>query len=314
MRTALSTRGLLSRRARRGRSGSHLRRNPIDWAFDICNVTLCLLLGFATLYPFVLVFSTSISQPIHVVSNRVWLWPVGFSLRGYGIIFRRSAIWLAYFNTLIYTAAGTAQSLLLTLLAGYALSRSHFVLRRPLTWFFTLTMFFGGGLVPFFVLINTLGLYNTRWAIILPSGAAAYYIVMARTFFQGIPESLYESARIDGASDWRIMLGIYFPLSKPIIAVLTLYYAVGQWNAYFNAMIFLTARRLQPLQLYLKQVLLENSGDMQRGANLNMAELSLIQEQLKYCMIVVAILPILLFYPYLQKYFVKGVMVGAIKG
>ena len=211
------------------------------------------------------IFSMSISRPEAVVANSVTLLPKGFSLQAYELVFRSKDIWLSYWNTVVYAVGGTAVSVLLTMLAAYPLSRRHFFLRRPLSLFFSISMFFTGTLVPMYLLINRLGLYNTRMAIILPTGAAAYYIIMARTFLSTIPDSLYESAKIDGAGEFTILWRIFVPLSKPIMAVLILYYAVQQWNSYFNAMVYLPDKNLQPLQLYLMKVLINNESATSGG-------------------------------------------------
>lgn len=280
-----------------------------DRLLVVINYTLCLLIAGITIYPLIYVFSMSISRPEAVVANLVKLFPKGFSLKAYEIVFKDSAIWKALYNTIWYTVVGTLISLSLTMLAAYPLSRKHFFLRRPLSVFFSLSMFFSGTLVPMYLLINQLGLYNTRWAIVIPGGAAAYYILMARTFLSEIPDGLYEAARIDGAGEFTILMRIFLPLSKPIMAVLGLYYAVGQWNSYFNAMIYLPNKDLQPLQLYLMKVLVENESIASGGT----ASGSLINMQLKYVVIIVALVPILCVYPFLQKYFTKGAMIGAVK-
>ena len=287
------------------------RLSVSDQIVNVLNIIGCVLVAVITLYPLVYIFSMSISRPEAVISNQVTLWPVGFSLQAYGIVFKDSGLWLAYWNTLIYTVCGTALSVVLTLMAAYPLSRKRFFLRKQLSVFFSATMFFSGTLVPMFILINSLHLYNTRWAIILPAGAAAWYIIMARTFLAEIPESLYESARIDGAGEWRILRCIFIPLAKPIIIVLILYYAITQWNSYFNALIFLPNQKLQPLQLYLMKVLIQNGGVSTSG--IGKREMSLISLQLEYVVIVVAVVPILMVYPFLQRYLVKGMLVGAVK-
>lgn len=282
-----------------------------DRAVTIVNYIFCFIAACITAYPLIYVFSMSISDPTAVISNSVKLFPKGFSLAAYKMIFGSGDIWRSYYNTIIYTVGGTAISVTLTLLAAYPLSRKQFFLRKPLSIFFLISMFFTGTLVPMYLLINQLGLYNTRWAIILPTGAAAYYIVMARTFLSTIPESLYESAKIDGANEFTILRRIFIPLSMPIMAVLILYYAVQQWNSYFNAMVYLPNKSLQPLQLYLMKVLINNEGTGAAG-NAGMS-LSMVSLQLKYVVIVVALIPILCVYPYLQKYFTKGMMIGAVK-
>lgn len=283
-----------------------------DRIFTIINYVLCFLAACITVYPLIYVFSMSISAPEAVVANLVTFLPKGFSLKAYEMIFRDGEIWRAYYNTIWYTVVGTAISTALTMMAAYPLSRRQFFLRKQLSLFFTISMFFSGTLVPMYLLINKLGIYNTRWAIVLPTGAAAYYIIMARTFLSGIPDSLYESARIDGATEWTILRKIFIPLSMPIMSVLIIYYAVQQWNGYFNAMIYLPGRRdLQPLQVFLMKILINNEsvGTGTTGG----APMSMISLQLKYVVIVVALIPILCVYPFLQKYFIKGMMIGAVK-
>ena len=283
-----------------------------DRMLTVVTYVVCFLAACITAYPLIYIFSMSISSPEAVVSNSVKLFPKGFSLQAYEMVFKNKDIWLSYYNTVIYTVGGTAVSVLLTMLAAYPLSRRQFFLRRPLSLFFSISMFFTGTLVPMYLLINRLGLYNTRMAIILPTGAAAYYIIMARTFLSTIPESLYESAKIDGAGEFKILWKIFVPLSKPIVAVLVLYYAVQQWNSYFNAMVYLPNKNLQPLQLYLMKVLINNESAASGGA-IGSASMSMISLQLKYVVIVVALIPILCVYPFLQKYFTKGMMIGAVK-
>lgn len=293
-------------------AGVKIKNSPGDKVFTGFNYVVTFLLMCITLYPLVYVFSMSISHPSAVLSNSVVLLPKGFSLKAYELVFRNMEIWVSYFNTIWYAVVGTIISVTLTMMAAYPLSRKSFCLRTPLSFFFSFTMLFSGTLIPTFILINNLGLYNTRWAIVLPGGATAWYIIMARTFLQSIPESLYESAKVDGAGEWRTLMRIFLPLSKPIMAVLVLYYAVAQWNSYFNAMIYLPDRSLQPLQVYLMRVLVQNES-IHTGGGLSASELGSISLQLKYVVIIVAVVPILLFYPFLQKYFTKGVMVGSIK-
>ncbi|MBD5101952.1 MAG: carbohydrate ABC transporter permease [Subdoligranulum sp.] len=285
--------------------------SPGDRAVTIVNYTLCLIAACVTAYPLVYVFSMSISDPAAVIANGVTLFPKGFSLTAYEMIFGSKDIWQSYYNTILYTAGGTCLSVVLTLMAAYPLSRRQFFLRKPLSIFFMISMFFTGTLVPMFLLINNLGLYNTRWAIILPTGAAAYYITMTRTFLSAIPESLYESAKIDGAGEFTVLCRIFIPLSMPIMAVLILYYAVQQWNSYFSAMIYLPNKALQPLQLYLMKVLINNESTGAAGSG--GMSLSLVSLQLKYVVIVISLIPVLCVYPYLQKYFTKGMMIGAVK-
>lgn len=290
-----------------------MRETKGDRVLNVINIVICGLLAAITVYPLIYVFSMSISDPNAVVSNSVVLFPKGFSLRSFKIVMQNKEIWHSYLNTIIYTISSMALSVTLTMLAAYPLSRKTFVFRKGLNIFFSITLFFTGTLIPMFILITRLGLYNTRWAIILPGGATAYYIMMARTFLEGIPESLYESAKIDGAGEMTIMLKIFLPLSIPVISVLCLYYAVGMWNSYFEAMIYLTDKNLQPLQVYLMKVLTQNSLISTEGG-IGSADMGAISLQLQYVVIVVAVLPILLVYPFIQKYFAKAAMVGAVKG
>lgn len=271
-----------------------------------------LLVIVVCLYPLVYVLSMSISDPLAAARREVWLLPKGFSVSSYQIIFENQQVWRSYYNTIYYTVFGTIINVVMTIILAYPLSRRNFFLRNPISIMVTFTMFFGGGLVPSFILINQLGLYNTRWAILIPSAISAYNMIIAKTFFQSIPESLVESAKLDGASDLRILFSIVFPLSMPIISVLVLYYAVGHWNSYFPALLYLNDADLQPLQLYLRRILIENTGELSGDMAISVDK-SLAAMQLKYSIIIVSTLPILCIYPFLQKYFVKGVMIGAIK-
>lgn len=291
------------------------RREPLsasDAVYTACTYLLCLFAACVAIYPLVYVFSMSISDPVAVISNRVRLLPQGLSFKAYELVFANSEIWRAYYNTVWYTVVGTAISTALTLMAAYPLSRKQFFLRKQFSFFFSVSLFLSGSLVPMYILINRLGLYNTRWAIVLPVGAAPFYIIIARTFLAGIPESLYESAKIDGADEFTILRKVFVPLSKPIVAVLVIYYAVQQWNSYFTAMIYLPGRKdLQPLQVYLMKILINNEN--MGGQSMGSAVQSMISLQLKYVVIVVALIPILCVYPFLQRYFIKGMMIGAVK-
>lgn len=275
-------------------------------------VFLIILSMFITLYPFIFVVSSSISDPIYVIQQSIWFLPKGFSLQAFKTIFQRNDIWISYYNTIWYTVVGSALNIFMTVFTAYPLSKRTFSGKKFFTIYMTITMFFSGGLIPTFLLINSLGLYNTRWAIVLPAALSAWNVIVTRTFFQSIPESLQESAKIDGCTDMGILFKIVLPLSMPIIAVIGLFSAVGFWNEYFSASIYLKDPKLQPLQLYLLQIVLQNSpqllGDIARSF-----ERTALGPQLKYAIIVVSILPIICVYPFLQKYFIKGVMIGAIK-
>ena len=275
-------------------------------------VILCLM-AFAALYPFLYVFAMSISAPEHVLRRDVYLYPKGIGLQGYTLVFSNKNIWLSYANTIFYTLTGTCLNVAMTVLAAYPLSREKFVLRRPLSLFITFTMFFGGGMIPFFIVISRLGLYNTRWAVLVPFAVSAWNIIIARTFYEGIPEALIESATVDGAGNMTTLVKIVLPLSGPILSVLALFYAVGHWNSYFWPTVLLPDAKLQPLQIYLYKILVQLKQDTMAGAQIGISR-TVAAEQFKYSSIIVSILPIIIVYPFLQKYFVKGVMIGAVKG
>lgn len=254
----------------------------------------------------------SISDPENVINQSVWLFPKGFSLEGFKLVFATGSFWTSYLNTIFYTIAGTAINVTLTVMVSYALSRKSFSLRKPIMMLIVFTMLFSGGLIPTFILVNNLGMYDTRWALLLPNAVAAWNVIIATTFFRTLPVELEESAKIDGANDLTILFRIMIPLSMPIIAVLTLFYAVGHWNSYFNAMLYLPSPDLQPLQLYLMKVLVQLSGDTAANMQTGLSRTALV-EQFKYASIVVTVLPIVCVYPFLQKHFVKGVMIGSLK-
>lgn len=279
---------------------------------SMLNVFMVLII-LITLYPIIFVASSSISNPVSVLNEEVWLFPQGFSLEAYKQVFQNKMIWTSYYNTLWYTIVGTTINVTFTVMAAYALSRRGFFARNHIMFIIAFTMFFGGGIIPNFILINNLGLYDTRWAMVLPNAISAWNLIIARTYYQGIPEEIVESAKIDGANDLKIMYKIMVPISMPIIAVLTLFYAVTHWNAFFNAMLYLPSPELQPLQLYLMKILVQLSSEISEVAGESVVD-SLPPLQLRYALIMVTILPIISIYPFLQKYFVKGVMIGAIKG
>ena len=275
-------------------------------------IVLCLA-SLAALYPFLYVFSMAISSPEHVLRRDVYLYPRGIGLEGYRLVFSNANIWRSYANTIYYTLVGTAINVTLTVLAAYPLSRPRFVLRRPLSLMITFTMFFGGGMIPFFIVISRLGLYNTRWGVLLPFAVSAWNIIIARTFYESIPEALIESATIDGAGNMVTLVKIVLPLSGSILSVLALFYAVGHWNSYFWPLVLLNNPELQPLQIYLYKILVQLKQDTMAGAQIGISR-TVAAEQFKYSSIIVSILPIIVVYPFLQKYFVKGVMIGSLKG
>jgi putative aldouronate transport system permease protein len=269
----------------------------------------------AALYPFLYVISMSISRPEAVAAKEVFLWPVGFSPLAYQRVFQNRQIWNAFYNSVWYTVVATLGNIVFTVLGAYPLARPRFFARRFFTAMFVFTMFFWGGLVPFFVVVSRVGLYNSRWALVVPYLIETWNLVICRTFFQTLPEELYESAKIDGASELRLLWRITLPLSKQIIAVLALFYGISNWNGWFGAVLFLSNTKLHPIQVYLRNVLIAgNSAEaMMSWAQMGKAAL-LSTMQLKYALIIVASVPIILVYPFVQRYFEKGVMLGSLKG
>lgn len=289
------------------------KRSSGETVFLWFNVTFMLLLCFATLYPFVYILLASLSDPTEISRFRgMLLYPKGFSLDAYAAVLQNPMVLTGYRNTLFYVIAGTAINLVMTTLGAYALSRRNVYFRNHIMLFIVITMVFSGGLIPSFLLINNLGMLNTPWALLLPGAINSFNLIIMRTAFQTIPASLEESARIDGANDWVIMTRIIIPLSMPVIAVMILWYAVGHWNSYFNALIYLRDRELFPLQLVLREILISNSTDnmMTGAATSDRMDIGI---TIKYATIIVSTLPILVLYPFLQKYFVHGVMIGALK-
>jgi len=288
------------------------KRITIDLIIRFFLSAILVCAAFICLYPFLYVFSMSISAPEHVLRRDVFLWPKGIGLEGYKLVMENPSFWRSYYNTLWYTGVGTCLNVIMTVLAAYPLSRENFILRRPISIMITITMFISGGMIPFFIIVSRLGLYNTRLAMILPFAVGAWYVIIARTFYSQISESLAEAARIDGANDLQILIRIMLPLSKAIIAVLALFYAVGYWNSYFWALVLLPDVTIQPLQIYLYKILIQLREDAMGGMQISISRAAA-TEQLKYAAIIVSIIPILMIYPLLQKHFVKGVMIGAVK-
>jgi len=281
---------------------------------DLVIAAILLFAAFICLYPYLYVFSMSISSPEAVLNREVWLLPKGFSVKAYLRIFENQDVWLSFYNTIWYTTVGTMINVSMTLIGAYVLSRKEFFLRNFLTIFMMITMFFSGGLIPLFLLIKNLHLYNTRWALVIPGAVSFFNVVIARTYIQtSIPEELLDAARIDGANDIRILFTIVVPLSKPIIAVLSIFSAVGHWNSYFPALLYLQDQRLHPLQLYLRKILILNDPSLVQAIG-DVVERTMYALQLKYAIIIVATLPILFIYPFFQKYFVKGILIGSLKG
>ena len=290
-----------------------MKNNRQIYLMDIIIGCVLLAVTAVTIYPLIYVISMSISSADAVLKQEVFLFPKGFSVGSYKLVLQNQQVWRAYYNTIWYTVVGTTINIAITIMAGYALSRRVFFLGRPAMILIVITMFFSGGLVPLFVLVSRLGLYDTRWAIILPVAVNTWNLIITRTYMQiSIHESLPESAKIDGCTDIRILLSIVLPLAKPIIAVLTIFYAVFHWNSWFSSTLFLSDVGLHPLQVYLRKLLIQAQLDTAYATETTSEYIAYI-EQLKYSTIVVATLPILCVYPFLQKYFVQGVMLGSIK-
>jgi putative aldouronate transport system permease protein len=295
------------------------KKSTGDKLFNAFNFIFMLLLIAITIYPLLYVVFASFSDPQMLLKHEGLLFgPLGKpTLKGYQLTFENPNILLGYRNTIFYVVTGTFINVFLTALGAYVVTRRYFMLKNILLVMITITMFFGGGLIPLFFVVRTLKIYDTMLAIILPGAISSYNLIIMKTFLQGIPRSLEESAIIDGADDWRIFYKIIIPLSKPVIAVMTLFYGVGHWNSWFNAMVFLRNRKLFPLQLFLREILILNKSAVNETGTITaeqMMEESYFKELVQYCTIIVATLPILCIYPFLQKYFVQGVMIGAIKG
>lgn len=292
-----------------------MKRTWGEWIFDSVKWFIMGLAFVVTLYPFVYVFSMSISSQEAVLSGQVVLFPVGFSLKAYETLLENNSILTGYANTIFYTVVGTLYSTAVTLLGAYALSRHDFIFRNFLTKFFLFTMYFSGGMVTSFLLIKQLGLYNTRGAIILPGAVSVFTLIIAISFFKSYPESLIEAARIDGYNELRIFGDIVLKTSKAIVAVVVLFYAVDKWNTYFNAILYLRDADKQPIQVFLARVLSNNSDSLMfSDASQNMMERSTLVLQMRYALIMVTVIPIMMVYPFAQKHLIKGAMLGSLKG
>lgn len=293
-----------------------LKLSKSDTLFIWINESILVLSFLLVAYPLIYIISSSFSAPHAVISGKVFLWPVDFSLEGYIAIFKHKRIISGYGNTLFYTLFGTFINVILTILAAYPLSRKRFIGRNALMFLFTFTMIFHGGLIPTYLMVQQLGMVNTRWALLIPNAIGVWNVIITRTYFQNtIRNELMEAAQLDGCNHFRFLLNIVLPLSKAITAVLVLFYAVSHWNSFFDSFIYLSREELYPLQIILRDILVMNSIDPSMieepetmVAKQGMADL------LRYSLIIAASLPVWCVYPIIQKHFVKGVMIGAIKG
>jgi len=283
--------------------------------YIIVNVVVGLL-GLIVLYPLIYILSSSFSSPASVAAGKVFLFPVDFSLRGYKAVFEYQAVYTGYRNTIFYTVVGTAINIALTMMAAYPLARKSLPGKGIFTFLFTFTMMFSGGMIPNYILMKELKIINTVWCMLLPGAVSAYNLIVTRTFIQNsIPDELLEAAQIDGCTDAQFFFRFVLPLSKAVMAVITLYYAVSHWNAYFHAFLYLNKRDLYPLQIFLREILIMNSVDTEMVMDTQMQEaMQGMADLLKYSLIVVSTAPILCIYPFLQRYFIKGVMIGSLKG
>ena len=285
-------------------------RSPGDRIFIGTVYIITGLMALMCLYPMLHVLFASISDPIRLMQHTgVILKPLGFSLEGYKIVLKNPNIPVSYLNTIIYVAVGTSINILMTTLGAYALSRKGYMFKKTITLLIVFTMYFNGGLIPNFLLVKALGMYNTIWALVVPGAISTWNLIVMKTCFQAIPVSLEESARLDGANDFVILLKVFLPLSKATMAVMLLFYAVTQWSSWFNAMIYLSDRKKFPLQLIMREILIANST---RGNTMD-SDVMFLEEVVKYATIIVSTVPVLCIYPFVQKYFMTGVMMGSVK-
>lgn len=283
--------------------------------FDAILYGIAAIIMVIVLYPLLFTVSASFSDPSKVLGGEVWMLPKGFNVDAYANILKNDRIWTGYGNSILYTVVGTVINIIMTILAAYPLSRPDLPLRNGIMVLITLTMFFGGGLIPTYLLVRDLGMVDTMWALIVPGAIATYNLIVMRTYFQSsIPWELQEAAHMDGCTNWRLLFSIILPLSKPILAVMVLFYAVGHWNSFFGALIYIREEARYPLQLVLREILLISQSAQVDGGSVGLEKQILLAESIKFAVIIVSSLPVLIMYPFVQKHFVKGVMIGSVKG
>ena len=295
----------------------NLRPGFSDRVFHVINYIYLFLALLIVLFPLINVVSQSLSSPNAVITGKVFLWPIEPTLDAYRRIFENNDLMMGFGNSIFYTVVGTSINLIMTIMAAYPLSKKDFYGKNVIIGIFVFTMMFNAGLIPNYLLIKSLGLYNTRWVMVIPNAMSVWNVMIARTFFKNtIPEDMCEAAELDGASDIETIISIILPLSTPIIAVLTLFYAVGHWNSYFSGLIYLQSKHLLPLQVVLRNILASTQiiEQMTGAITEEQAKSLALVEVLRYAIIVFASLPVIILYPFIQKYFVKGVMIGALKG
>ena len=297
-----------------------VKRCREDVIFDTVIFIILTLILFVVAYPLYWVIISSFSDPTAVSAGKVLLRPIGFTLKGYVEVFKNSQVMRGFFNSIVITFVGVCVNLAVTLPTAYALSRDNFSGKKPITVFYMITMFFGGGMIPTYLVVKNMQLLNTIWALVLPGCLSVYNMIVARTFFKSnISEELYEAGEIDGCTQSRFFFQIALPLSKAIIAIMVLYYGVGHWNSYFSALLYISDQDKYPLQLVLRNILITNQTALSQTATTAAARAALQEQQqlidvMKYSLIIISSVPVLIMYPLVQKHFVKGVMIGSVKG
>ena len=296
----------------------HVKNSYSDKIFDGVNVAVMIFLLIIFVWPLWFVVIASVSNPNEVWNGNVILLPKGFTLMAYEELMKYKMIWTGYRNTIFYTVVGTLVNLVVTICAAYPLSRKDFMPRNFFMFLFMLTMYFSGGLIPTYLVVNKVGLVNSPWAMIIPGACSIYNVIITRTYFiNSIPSTLQDAAELDGANSFQYLMRVVLPLSKPIMAVIGLYYAVGHWNDFYTALIYLYKEELMPLQSFLRDMLMSTKLTLNNLSGLDTATVELkthLAQTLKYSVIIVSTVPVLCIYPFIQKYFVKGVMVGSVKG
>lgn len=296
---------------------NRIKECKADKIFDVVNAIVLSIILIVVAYPLIIVVSSSISSPNALMSGKVWLYPIDICFDGYTVVAKNKEVLNGIKNSIIYTVGGTAINMLMSVLAAYPLSRSDFKARNFINLMFAFTMWFSGGIIPSYILVKDLGMYNTIWAMLIPGAMSVWNMILIRTYFQSnIPESLFESAKLDGCNDFKYLWYIALPISLPVLAVVTLYYTVSHWNNFFNAYLYLQSVELKPLQVVLRDILLLSQTEdlMMAEDATSMAKTQSLNEVLKYSLVVVSSFPMALLYVVTQKYFTKGIMVGSVKG
>lgn len=292
------------------------KRISSDKIFYIVIGIIMFILTISVLYPIIYIISASFSSSAAVSEGRVWLWPVDFSLEAYKAVLDYKDLWIGYRNTIFYVVVGTIMNVAVEMICAYPLARKDLWGKSVISFLFTFTMLFGGGMIPHYILVKNLGMLNTAWALLIPGLMSVYNVIVARTFIQNnIPDELLEASQIDGCNDFQFFFKMVLPLSKAIIAVLTLWHAVGHWNSYFSAFLYITEENLYPLQVFLKEILVQSNMNSEVvGDVADALQMQNLKQLLKYAIIVVSTVPLFAFYPFVQKHFVKGVTIGSVKG